>query len=330
MALACLGTIPVHADESGEQTAAFAELQRFDARLLDTGHRLAVANAEYCRDTHMTAGVSLHDIAQYQDRESARAAFGFARDIAVLAVADASPAQAAKIQANDAIAGINGSDPLGTDMRADKRLVQNSYERIAGVLDLWDAALDAGPIDVTVADGTGQLRNVRIVPEKACRSRFQIVPSKNFDASADGQVITISTQMMNYVASEDELAAIVAHEFAHNMLRHLQRLEEAGHAGGLMAMFGRNARLTKQTEIEADRLSVWLMANAGYDPAGAIRFWQRYGKEHGQGIFSAPTHYRYKKRVRLFEEEIAKMATMPRGTKGYAPPLLTGAFAELE
>ena len=65
------------------------------------------------------------------------------------------------------------------------------------------------------------------------------------------------------------------------------------------------------------------MANAGYDPQAAIRFWTRYGKEHGKGIFSASTHYRWKKRVGLFEEQIAKMATLTAVDGKYAPPLLT-------
>jgi len=56
----------------------------------------------------------------------------------------------------------------------------------------------------------------------------------------------------------------------------------------------------------------------------AIRFWTRYGKEHGKGIFSASTHYRWKKRVELFEEEIEKMGAIVPVDGKYAPPLLTG------
>jgi predicted Zn-dependent protease len=44
-------------------------------------------------------------------------------------------------------------------------------------------------------------------------------------------------------------------------------------------------KVIKATEAEADRLSVWLMANAGYDPEAAISFWERYGKATGPGHF---------------------------------------------
>ena len=64
------------------------------------------------------------------------------------------------------------------------------------------------------------------------------------------------------------------------------------------------------------------MANAGYDPQAAIGFWTRYGKEHGKGILSASTHYRWKKRVQLFEEEIAEMEAIRPVDGKYAPPLL--------
>ena len=121
---------------------------------------------------------------------------------------------------------------------------------------------------------------------------------------------------------DDELAAILAHEIAHNLLRHPQRLAAAKVSRGILSAVTGGAAKIKQTEIEADRLSIWLMANAGYDPQGAIRFWTFYGKKFGKGIFSAPTHYRWKKRVALFEEEIAGLAASKRSAQGYAPQLL--------
>ena len=64
------------------------------------------------------------------------------------------------------------------------------------------------------------------------------------------------------------------------------------------------------------------MINAGYDPEAAIRFWTRYGKEHGKGIFSAATHYRWKKRVKLLAAEIARMKTVEAVNAKWQPPLL--------
>ncbi len=56
---------------------------------------------------------------------------------------------------------------------------------------------------------------------------------------------------------EEELAAALAHEFAHNWL--------APQRNGLLDSLGRKRRQTSAlTEREADRLMTWIIANAGY------------------------------------------------------------------
>ena len=47
---------------------------------------------------------------------------------------------------------------------------------------------------------------------------------------------------------------------------------------------------------------------AGYDPMAAARFWTRFGKKTGAGIFSDGTHLRTRDRVRLLTDEAAKLA----------------------
>jgi predicted Zn-dependent protease len=82
---------------------------------------------------------------------------------------------------------------------------------------------------------------------------------------------------------------------------------------GLLANFGMNARRIRETEVEADRLSVWLMARAGYDPEAASRFWGRFGRR-GLNFLGSPTHPNWRLRVQSFEAEIAKLrAAQPAG-----------------
>ena len=316
---------------SADVIAAYHNLQDMDGRLHNAGYRLTTANSSFCRDIQMRSGIALHDLGQYQDRQTARTAYGFTGEVAVLAVAHDSPAFNAGVEKNDVITGLEASPWLSDMPLPEKWNNDTSVARFAKITARWEAALNR---DRMIFDAHRAITDTKmrfnIVAVPACKSRFQLVSDDNFKASADGTLVTISTRMLEYTNDEDELAAVVAHELAHNILQHLRRLEEAGHTDGLFGSFGRSARLTKQTEIEADRLSVWLMANAGYDPAGAIRFWTRYGKERGKGIFSAPTHYRYKKRVKLFEEEITKMSAIEPGPDGYAPPLLINEFAELK
>jgi hypothetical protein len=45
------------------------------------------------------------------------------------------------------------------------------------------------------------------------------------------------------------------------------------------------------------------MKGAGFDPHAPARFWARFGKKTGAGIFSDGTHLRTKARVKLLEAE---------------------------
>lgn len=322
-------TAPAAAEPATAEAAAFLGLRASDVRVLSVGYRLATANAPFCRLTENAAGLTLHHIGQYPDADAARASFGFARDYAVLALVGDGPAARAGARADDAVVALNGTpfSPAPADLAAIDQ--PEAYRPVAWADARLRAALDAGPVTLTLLRD-GRTFDVDITGTRACRSRFELRPSGNYGASADGDIVGITVPMLGFMADDDELAAILAHEMAHNLLEHRRRLNEAGIQRGLMQQFGRNARLTLATEIEADRLSIWLMANAGYDPDGAARFWTRYGKQRGKGIFSAPTHYRWKKRVGLFEQERTKLAAAQRNPNGWTPPLLAQPLAPLD
>lgn len=106
------------------------------------------------------------------------------------------------------------------------------------------------------------------------------------------------------VEDEDELAAVVAHEIAHATCRHVTKsmtralpveLALVGAAivaeatetekitpvlGGTMLVY-KGLVLTaysRQDEEEADRIGMEYMARAGFDPAAAVRLWERVGQ----------------------------------------------------
>lgn len=321
--------LPAIAKPAVEQSAAFDDLRASDVRVLSVGYRLATANAPFCRSTENAAGLTLHHIGQYPDAQAARASFGFARESAVLAVVAEGPAAQAGIRADDAVVALNGTDftPAPAELATIDQPV--AYRPVAWAHARLRSALDAGPARLTLLRD-GRTFDAIVTGTPACRSRFELRPSGEYGASADGDIVGITSAMLGFMVDDDELAAILAHEMAHNLLEHRKRLNEAGIQRGLLQQLGRNARLTLATEIEADRLSIWLMANAGYDPAGAVRFWTRYGKQHGKGIFSAPTHYRWKKRVGLFAEEMARLAAATRDPSGWHPPLLAEPLVPLD
>jgi hypothetical protein len=74
--------------------------------------------------------------------------------------------------------------------------------------------------------------------------------------------------------------------------------------------FGRSRRLNAEAEIEADRLSVHLLANAGYDPRIAPAFWRSdLGRSVGGGLFRSRIYASPEERARALEREIADFLT---------------------
>jgi len=328
--LALVFAAPLSAQEGpdggfdAETILALKGLQLLDQRMNAIGYRLVDANAPYCDQKIVRTGLLLNDVAQYADQETARFALGFNGSIGITAVAPDSPAESAELSPGDTLLAINAM-PIDDIAIDDPELSseQPVYRRVAAINRLLEHALAEANVQLTISRG-GISRTVPIEPVLTCPGRFQIRVSADRSATADGKMVSVSSRLAEYFLSDDEFAAVIAHELAHNLLKHRDLLDAQQVNRGFFGQLGKSARRIKDTEIEADRLSVWLMVNAGYDPEAAVGFWTRYGKEHGKGIFSASTHYRWKKRVQLFEEEIAKMAAMEAVDGKYAPPLLTG------
>lgn len=92
----------------------------------------------------------------------------------------------------------------------------------------------------------------------------------DLNAWADGRNIVVTARMMRFAATDDELAFVVAHEMAHNLLGHAAKLRS------FTALFGshskRKASCVKGLEIDADVLAVTLLAHAHFDPEASMPF----------------------------------------------------------
>jgi predicted Zn-dependent protease len=77
--------------------------------------------------------------------------------------------------------------------------------------------------------------------------------------------VIVTTGIARFSRSPDEIAFVIAHEMAHNILGHSTKSHNFGIFGSSEAV---------RDEIEADSYAVRLMAKAGYEPAGGISFLQ--------------------------------------------------------
>lgn len=294
---------------SEAEVAAYRALIEQDLRLATVSYAVALANAPFCTRKARNLGWVLHDERQYPDRKLATAAFTFRQPVSVAAVVVGAPADRAGIRSGDGLVAVNENAWNWKDSTPNEA----SGQRLETVLEAIDRDLaESGPIEI-VMDTAQKVRLFRPDPPAICASRFWVDVRDKIDAGADGEKVRITSGMMQFLADDNELAAVVAHELAHNIL---------GHRGRLDAVKRGKTKAILATEIEADRLSVWLMANAGYDPAAALRFTERHGRKHGYGIFSDGTHLRWKNRVNVMQAEIELIARTHKQGGKLLPPLL--------
>ena len=256
--------------DAGQRLQALTDLDR---RVSDIAWRLATANVDLCPARAASAGWTLHAAAQYSAdlRPLAETRHGLSGDLpGVMSVGTDSPAARAGLGDGDLIVAIAGRslDP-GTDGPP-------RFEGLAANIVLLDQALDDGPTTVSVRRGDA-VRDVRIAPVVACDYRFQVDPGDDYDARADGRGVFISSRLAAFASDEGDLAFVLAHEMAHNVLQHQPPRDARGRA---------LPRLTEGlppgdravAERDADRVGLYLMARSGVDIAQPARFLRRFAE----------------------------------------------------
>jgi hypothetical protein len=160
--------------------------------------------------------------------------------------------------------------------------------------------------------------------------RFAVIEDESFDAFAlpDGSVF-VHTGLLKQIKNEAQLAAILGHEIAHVTYEHARkRIEDpkgtwlplaaslggavlggetgavAGNllAGAIKNKFGRDA------EDQADRVGLYYMMQAGYDPREAPKIWREISKDIKQdsiGTFLYSDHSSARQRLKNLNREIA-------------------------
>lgn len=116
-------------------------------------------------------------------------------------------------------------------------------------------------------------RAADIAGQLACPATATLLPGDAVNAWADGARIVVGEGLLRRCGSNADLALIIAHEMAHNLLHHRQQLAALGvSADPSAAVSAATVAQVRETEEEADRLAVQLASEAGYDLSGAEGF----------------------------------------------------------
>jgi len=160
--------------------------------------------------------------------------------------------------------------------------------------------------------------SVAVHAHRALPYEFHLIPDRNMiNAFAlPGGPVYIGEGLTDLMVTEDELANVLAHEVEHidhyhavervqfeAQLKHLN-LEVMGELVELPLSLW-EAGYHKDEELEADREGMFLAAEAGYSPYGAVRMMENFGKLEKEYVIHAETP----------EEELSELAV--QSLEGY-------------
>ncbi len=281
---------------------SLSRLQIEDGRVAAIAWRMQTANVDICDQKASLSGLSLHALSQYPggQRRAAIAQLGLSKHVAISAIAPGSAAAHAGLMIGDAILMVN-------DAETPVVLADDGYAPVGNVEDMIEAAMVRAPVKMRIARG-GVARDVVLSGQLGCASRVQIIAGNSINAGADGKFVQINARMIEFVRSDDELAVIIGHELAHNILRHKVMKTKS-----------------KQAEYEADALGIWLVARAGYDVGAVIPFWTRFEDRTNAGIFADGTHPSKKKRLAAIAATVGDVAAQQAKGGTLLPPMIRAA-----
>eukprot|EP00980_Cylindrotheca_fusiformis_P009088 scaffold1965_cov110-Cylindrotheca_fusiformis.AAC.11 len=171
---------------------------------------------------------------------------------------------------------------------------------------------------------------------------FTVVRSEQANAFVlPGNHIFVMTGLFQFAQTEDELAAVLGHEMAHTLARHVGEKISGNAAVQLVArlsllfdpsgtMFSiilptagllRDLPHSRTQESEADRIGMHLASSACYDPQAAQRVFQRM-KDMDKSSAAPPeflsTHPSHESRIQHMEEWLPETRAIFRREEGYA------------
>lgn len=260
-----LNQAELNREASLQRQMALEEVVASRRRIEEVSFRLMTAAADFCGDRRGAAyGFTLANRYSFGDGMSAAAtsAFGLDSSARVLSVTKESPAHDAGLAEGDVITRINGHAVMPG--RKSAKIVRRAVAR-AGF----------GGLDLNI--GGANPRRLRVEPVAACDYAIEMLDSDKVNAYADGNKIRITKGMMWFARDDTDLAMVVSHELAHNIM---------GHAGTFSSMFYDK----KSRESDADYVGLYIMARGAFEIERAAGFWRRLAAAFPGMIESSSSH----------------------------------------
>ena len=138
----------------------------------------------------------------------------------------------------------------------------------------------------------GSAQAIDVPLTTACAFRIELGNTDAINSYADGRRVLVTRGMMRFAQSDQELALVVAHEMAHDILAHTsQRHDSATIASvidnlirvhpelGMVTGLAGIKPYSQENDAAADHLGMYLAARAGYTTTDATGFWRRLAEK---------------------------------------------------
>ncbi|MEO0317572.1 MAG: hypothetical protein RL404_1249 [Pseudomonadota bacterium] len=148
----------------------------------------------------------------------------------------------------------------------------------------------------------GKPQTVQVPLTQACAFAIEVGHAPQVNAYGDGRRIMLTQGMLDFLTPDDELAAIIAREIAHNVQRHAAAMKMAATMSGIidallplspdLKPFAGSAGLRAvddKLDQEADRMALYLLARAGYAPDAAQRALQKLAQAYPASVTNGYT-----------------------------------------
>ena len=269
-----------------QQQIALEEAHLQNRRLQRLAFPLLQTATQQCGDkVKPKLGVQLHTEDDYpsSQQQAAREAFGSLEGIRIKDAIVGGPAEG-KLLPGDRLLQING-----------EQVAQSSQ---SAALQLRKAMSDDLTVTLEV-EREGAETAVRLDAVELCDYAVILNRRDAINAFADGESIIINEGLMRFAQADEELALIIAHELAHNVIDHRADKIRGGLIGGLFDIaislsgnvispgigVGLGANLFSQEyEVEADTLAIRLMHQQGYAVESLPEFWRKMASVHPSSI----------------------------------------------
>ena len=248
-------------------------------RLYHVAAPLLINNADLCKSqARNLLGFTAKNRFSYpgEFNDAAHVVLGMNERLQVTGVLAGSGAAKAGLRRGDRLLSAGGK-PLPTGPNA-----STMAGAVFGPLVASQATLAMG------VERDGASKQLSIPVTRACGYGIELGNADNVNAYADDKRVMVTRGLINFTQSDEELAYVLAHGMAHNILGHAASTRSTSTIGSIidnlvsikpdLSMLIGSAgikAMPADLDVAADSTALYLLARAGYGIDGNAAFWKR-------------------------------------------------------